>query len=177
MQSLNLKNKMNRFLPIFFIFFFCLSIISQTKEEAIRDAKKTAKATLASDFKTVLDYTYPPILKIMGGKEKALALITSSMKNIEKDGFKFEKADVISASEVVKEQNQYRCYIKNKYVMTINNQKITSEAYLLGIYNDVDKVWNFIEAKELANPSISQILPDFKTALIIPQRKVVTEKM
>ena len=113
----------------------------------------------------------------MGGKEKALTIITSSMENMEKSGFKFEKADVIAASEVVKEQNQYRCYIKNKYVMTYNNQRITSEAYLLGIYNKTDKVWNFIEAKQLANPAISSVLPDFKTELIIPQGKVVTEKI
>ncbi|MGB0879095.1 MAG: hypothetical protein ACPGTO_00855 [Polaribacter sp.] len=168
---------MNRFLSIFFSFFLCLSIVSQTKEEAIRDAKKTAKATLASDFKTVLDFTYPPVVNLMGGKEKALATIISSMEEMEKSGFKFEKADVISASDIVKEQNQYRCFIKNNYVMLLNGQKITSEAYLLGIYNDADKVWNFIEAKQLGNPAISKVLPNFKTALIIPQGKMLTEKI
>jgi hypothetical protein len=61
--------------------------------------------------------------------------------------------------------------------MKFNDQKITSEAYLFGIYNEEQKSWNFIEAKQLANSAINQVLPDFKTELIIPQGKVSTEKI
>lgn len=168
---------MNKFLSILCIFIFCLNTISQTKDEALRDAKKTANATLNSDFKTVLNYTFPPILKLMGGKEKALEIISKAMSNMQSSGFVFESADVISISEIVKEQNQYRCFIKNNYVMKFNGQKITSEAYLFGIYNEEQKSWNFIEAKQLANSAINKVLPNFKTDLIIPQGKTATEKI
>jgi hypothetical protein len=168
---------MNKILFITLFFTFCLNTVSQTKNEAIRDAKITAKATLNSDFKTVLKYTFPPVLKLMGGKEKALDLISKSMLAMENQGFKFKSADVISSSEIVKEQNQHRCFIKNSYVMTFNGKKITSEAYLLGIYNDKEKFWFFIEAKQLSNPAISKVLPDFETSLIIPQGKTSTEQI
>ena len=168
---------MNKILSIILFFIFCLNTVSQTKDEAVRDAKITAKATLNSDFKTVLKYTFPPVLKLMGGKEKALDLISKSMFSMKNQGFKFKSANVISSSEIVKEQNQYRCFIKNNYVMTFNGQKITSEAYLLGIYNENDKFWYFIEAKQLSNHLISKVLPDFKTSLIIPQGKTSTEKI
>ena len=168
---------MNKFLSIIFIFIFCLNPISQTKDEALIDAKKTAKATLNSDFRTVLDYTFPPVLKLMGGKEKALEIIAKAMSNMKSSGFVFESADVISVSEIVEEQNQHRCIIKNINVMTFNGQKITSESYLFGIYNEEQSRWNFIEAKQLANPAINQVLPDFKTELVIPQGKVSTEKI
>jgi hypothetical protein len=168
---------MTKFLSVLLIFIFCLNTISQTKDEALRDAKKTSKATLDSDFRTVLKYTFPPILKLMGGKENALEIISKSMSSMKDTGFDFKSADVISVSEIVKEQNQHRCLIKNNYVMTFNGQKITSEAYLLGIYNQKENIWTFIEAKQLANPAINQVLPDFKTSLHIPEGKVSTEKI
>lgn len=168
---------MRKFLSILFIFTLSLHSFSQTKDEALKDAKITANATLNSDFKTVLDYTYPPVLEMMGGKENALKFISESMESMKLQGFKFTSADVISSSEIVEEQNQFRCFIKNNYVMTFNGQKISSEAYLLGIYNVHEKKWNFIEAKQLQNPAISQVLPDFKTSLVIPQGKTSTEKI
>ena len=168
---------MIRVLSLSFVFIFCLSTFSQTKDEAIRDAKKTAAATLKSDIKTVLEYTYSPVLEMMGGKEKALTLMTKAMSEMAAQGFKFEKAEVISSSEIVNEQNQYRCFIKNNYIMTFNGQRITSESYLLGIYNEKEKRWSFIEAKQLSNPAISQVFTDFKTSLVIPQGKMSTKKI
>ena len=168
---------MNKIITLLFVFIFCLSTISQTKDEALRDAKKTAKATLNSEFKTVLKHTYLPVLKMMGGKEKALEMISKSMISMKNQGFEFKVADVISVSEIVYEQDQYRCFIKNNYVMVFNGQKITSVSYLLGIYNEIEKIWTFIEAKQLVNPAMSQVLPSFKTKLVIPQGTMTTEKI
>lgn len=157
--------------------FFSLTVLCQTKEEAFRDANITTKATLQSDIKTVLQHTYPPVLEMMGGREKALTFITKTMEDMTEKGFKFENATVISVSKIVKEQNQNRCFVKNNYTMTFNGYRIKSEAYLLGIYNDDDKFWYFIEAKQLSNPAIETVLPNFKTALIIPEGKSSSEKI
>ncbi len=57
------------------------------------------------------------------------------MEDMRKQGFAFESAEVVSCSEIVEEQNQKRCFINNTYVMLFNDYRITSKAYLLGIYN------------------------------------------
>ncbi|WP_298883068.1 hypothetical protein [uncultured Polaribacter sp.] len=168
---------MNKIITLLFVFIFCFNTISQTKDEALRDAKKTAKATLNSDYKTVVKHTFLPVIKIMGGKEKALEMISKSMISMKNQGFEFKVADVISVSEIVNEQNQYRCFIKNNYVMNFNGEEITSVSYLLGIYNESKKYWTFIEAKQLANPAMSQVLPNFKTKLIIPQGTMSRKKL
>jgi hypothetical protein len=169
---------MNKLLSIVFTFVLCFNTFSQTKEDALRDAKKTSKATLTSDFKTVIKHTYPTIVEVMGEEEKAISFIGKTFEDMEKNqGFKFEKAEVISVSEIVKEQNQYRCFVKSNNQMVIGNQRIKGESYLLGIYNEDGKFWYFIEAKQLLNPSIHQVLPDFKTELAIPQGKISSEKI
>ena len=171
------KRIMNKKFLLVICLFFSLTLFCQTKEEALRDAKITSKATLESKFETVLNYTYPPVLKIMGGKDQALSLITDTMNTMKKQGFIFKSAEVLEVSEIINEQNQYRCYVKTKNIMHINKMKITSISYLLGIYNTEAKLWNFIEAKQLSNPMMSSVLPDFKTSLKIPKGTVKTEEI
>lgn len=168
---------MNKHIVLVLCFFFGLITNSQTKEEVLRDAKITSKATLESQFETVLNYTYPPVLKIMGGKDKALSLVTDTMNTMKKQGFIFKSAEVLEVSEIVNEQNQYRCYVKTKNIMHINKMIITSISYLLGIYNTEGKLWYFIEAKQLSNPMMSSVLPNFKTSLNIPKGTVKTEEI
>lgn len=168
---------MNKY--FFLICFFLVSIgFSQTKQDALRDAKITAKATLSSDFKTVLKHTYPPIIKLMGGEKSALNLIKKTFSSMEKQGFSFEKADVISVSKIVKEQEQYRCFVENNNEIKMPGVKITSKSYLLGIYNETKKIWFFLEASKLKEKALlDQVLPDFKTSLNIPEDDVKTEKI
>lgn len=104
-------------------------------------------------------------------------MITSTMGKMKKEGFVFKSADILEVSEIINEQNQYRCYVKNRNVMVFNKTKIVSISYLLAIYNTEKRIWNFIEAKQLSNPMISSVLPDFKTSLEIPQGVVNTEKI
>jgi len=59
--------------------------------------------------------------------------------------------------------------------MTMSGQRISSKTYLLGIYNEDDKLWYFLEAKQLKNKAlIDQVLPDFKTRLNIPDDEMTT---
>jgi len=165
-----------RNLSLLILLLFITIGYSQTKEEALRDAKITAKATLDMDFKTVLKHTYPPILKLMGGEDAAVSFIKQTFESMESQGFTFEKADVQEVSDVIKEHGQYRCYSHSINVMKMGKQRITSKSYLLGIYDEDKKIWYFLEAEKLKNKALAdQILPDFKTSLNIPKDEMSFE--
>ncbi|NMH89660.1 hypothetical protein [Flavivirga algicola] len=150
----------------------------ELKEWALRDAKIASQATLKMDFDKVLDYTYPSALEIMGGREQALALIESTFKTMKEGGFVFEKADVLGVSDIVFENNEYRCYIEGFNQMIMGGMRIKSKSYLLGIYNSKEKFWYFIEAKQLKNEAmVNKVLPNFKTSLKIPEDEMTTEEI
>ena len=154
------------------------AICAQTKEDALRDARITSEATLKMDFKTVLKHTLPKVVDIMGGEDAALTLLNSTFDSMKSQGFVFEKADIKTVSEIVKEQDQYRCFVEGYNQMTMAGQRIKSNSYLLGIYNDAEGFWWFIEAKQLKNTAmLDQVIPGFKTELEIPEDKVETEVM
>ncbi|EDP69513.1 hypothetical protein FBALC1_00125 [Flavobacteriales bacterium ALC-1] len=57
-------------------------------------------------------------------------------------------------------------------------QRIKSKSYLLGIYNETDGYWWFIEAKQLKNKAImDKVLPNFETSLEIPDDDMQMEQI
>jgi hypothetical protein len=156
----------------------CFSLFSQTKEGALKDAKTTSMATLELDFETVLSHTLPKVIDLMGGKEAALTLLNSTFASMKTQGFVFEKADILGVSEIVKEQGQYRCIIEGYNQMKMSSQRIKSKSYLLGVYNERDGFWWFIEAKQLKNKAmLDQVVPNFETSLVIPDDDLQVESI
>ncbi|WP_303316616.1 hypothetical protein Q4Q34_07370 [Flavivirga abyssicola] len=171
------------FSTILMLLLFCGSIsFAQSTEElkasALRDAKIASQATLKMDFDKLLDYTYPSVLELMGGKEKAIDLLKSTFDSMKKDGFVFEKAEILGVSDVVFEDDQYRCYIEGFNQMIVGDKRIKSKSYLFGIYNSEAKFWYFMEAKQLKNTAMMDLVfPDFKTSLKIPEDEMTTEEI
>ena len=147
--------------------------LESLRKQALKDASTTAKATLNSDFKTVLKYTHPNIIESSGGVDVLLPQIESMFKKMKKDGFLFKKAEVDYVSDIVKEQGEYRCYIRNLNEMTIEASTIKSTSYLLGFYLEDKKHWVFIEADKMASKQHKDLFfPDFKTSMDIPKDTV-----
>ena len=174
------RKEMNRLKKIVLLVLvtFSVSVFSQNKEDALKDAKITSKATLEMDFKTVLKHTLPKVVDMMGGEEAALTLLKSTFDTMKTQGFVFEKADINGVSEIVEEQGQYRRVIGGYNQMKMAGQRIKSKSYLLGIYNDTDKFWWFVEAKQLKNKAmVDLVLPNFETKLEIPDDDVEVEQI
>jgi len=168
-------NKLKK-IVLFVLIATSASVFSQTKEDALKDAKTTSKATLAMDFETVLKHTLPSVVEMMGGKDAALQVLESTFKGMKTQGFVFEKAEINGVSEIVKEQGQFRCVIEGFNQMKMSGQRTSSKSYLLGIYNNVDKYWWFLEAKQLKNVAlVDKVLPGFETNLKIPEDNVKVE--
>lgn len=158
-----------------------LPALSQTEDElkalAIAQARITSDATVAKDYKTVLNYTLPAVLELMGGKDAALQSINSAMAGMEENGFKVVKSEVVKMVGFAFEQDQYRCVIENNILVRMNQESsVESTSYIIGMYDQGAGQWHFIEAGEFKNKALmEQVLPGFETQLNIPDdiRKVI----
>lgn len=173
---------MNKFYLLLTLIFFSGFNYAQDntalKEMALRDAKFASEATLNKDYKNVLKHTHPNVLELMGGKEKAFELVKSTFESINAQGIAFEKAEVIGVSDVVFEQNEYRCLVKGFNQMKTPGMRIKSTSYLLGFYNAEEKIWYFIEADKMNSKAVSEALfPGFETSLIIPDDTMESEEI
>ncbi|MEM6684161.1 MAG: hypothetical protein AAF617_00085 [Bacteroidota bacterium] len=165
----------------FLLLFFCVTqVFSQDqktlKASALRDATSACEATLREDFKTLITYTHPNIIKAAGGAVVMEEFIKSTFNQMKAEGFTYEVAKTKSVSEVVKEQGEFRCYVENYNVMRMKDKRITATTYMLGFYNETAKKWTFVEAKEMKNEGkMILYFPDFKTNLNIPENTMQME--
>ena len=164
------------------IFFSCNIVFSQSLDElkalALKDAKTTAKATLEMDFETVLKYTHPDIIKNSGGKDVLMQNIKATFDELNEQGFVFEKAEVLEVSNLIKEDGEYHCLVKNNNQMKLPGTRIKSISYLFGFYDDLKKQWYFLEARQLKNKAlVDQFLPGFKTSINLPDDETTTESI
>lgn len=163
---------------LFLLFFIPGVLLSQTKEEALRDGKLMAEAILIDDYETVFKYTNKNVLALMGDLQAVIQQTKAQMSKKKAEGFKYEKSEVVEVSEVVFEQNQYRCYAKQELIVVENNKRKFSENYVLGIYDEERKVWTWIDAGFTKNPALMQnIYKGFSTDLKIPANTTKTEKL
>ncbi|MUU79090.1 hypothetical protein [Winogradskyella endarachnes] len=171
---------MNKLKKIVLLALITVSTIafSQTKESALNDATAAVKANLDMNFDIVVKHTLPAVLDMMGGKEAALQVLKSTMEGAKAQGLVIEKSDVISVSKVTKEQGQSRCIMTSYTEMIMSGQRVKSTIHFVGIYNDVDNYWWFIEAKQLKNEVLAnKIAPNFETSFEIPEDAVQVEKI
>ncbi|WP_299098180.1 hypothetical protein [uncultured Winogradskyella sp.] len=171
---------MNKLKKILLLIIIAISTVSfsQTKESALNDATAAIKANLDLDFDTVVKHTLPAVLDMMGGKEAALQVLKSTMEGAKAQGLVIEKADVINVSKIIKEQGQSRCIMTGYTEMTMSGQRVKSTIHFVGIYNDVDNYWWFVEAKQLKNEVlVNKIVPNFETSLEIPEDDVQVEEI
>ena len=148
------------------------------KEMALKDVKTTSEATLGKDYKTVLKHTHPNVIELMGGNEKALELVEATFKSINEQGIVFEKAEIISVSDVIFEQDEYRCLVEGFNQMKMPGMRIKSTSYLLGFYDAEDKIWFFIEADKMNNKALAEkLFPGFETSFEIPKDTMESEEI
>ena len=106
----------------------------------------------------------------MGDKDRAIAIIKTGFAAMEQQGMSIEESDVVSVSEVVEEQGEFRCVITTKMVATMGKDKVVTTGSLLGFYNKEVKHWVFIESGIVNNSAMmGQFMPGFKTSLEIPK--------
>lgn len=149
------------------------ALTAQTEDElkalAMEGARICGQATVDGDFATLMDYTVPTIVELMGGKNTALSSIKAQMKTMENDGFEIVSSEVLKLTGFAFEQNEYRCIIKNRITMNTPKGGLESTSYLFGFYDETAGQWYFTEAKRLKDPSVmEQVFPGMKTSLVIP---------
>jgi hypothetical protein len=148
----------------------------ELKDLAFENAQAASNATISMDFETVLKYTLPSVVELMGGKEAAVPMLTAQFDKMTADGFVFEKAEVKRIVDFRKENDEYRCIVESYNEMRMPEMKINSKSFLLGVYNQEVEHWYFVETKQLKNPSLRElVLPDFQTEMELPEDEMTTE--
>lgn len=151
-------------LPLFYE-----SVYGQSTVKLKSTAELLAKATVASDFKTVVKYTYPKVVKAMGGPDKIIAVMNKGFQDMKSQGAAFKDAIIGEPGQILTGRTEFYSVVPLKLIMESNGEKFYTTSSLLAISADKGKNWTFIDAGNMTKAQLKQFFPEVYTKLIIPK--------
>jgi len=159
----------------------CSIAFAQTDDSRIKLIKKGADsvgaAMVAGNYGVVLDLTYPAILDLMGGREKALGYVEKQINAMKDQGISIVSFTAGDPSEIKPGGSELFAAIPTIMEMKAPQMKITGKSFLLAISQDQGKSWSFADGANLTPEIMKAMFPKFPPELKLPEKSNSVEKI
>ncbi|HEY3405787.1 MAG TPA: hypothetical protein VGK59_20525 [Ohtaekwangia sp.] len=159
----------------YLIFIFLLSgplVLAQGNNQHVKEqAEATAKALIEDDYETLLKFTYPKVIELVGGRDQMISLIKKGKIEMKEQGITFEQVTIGEPTPIVTAGNEIHCLIPQTILMKVPNGKVRSESHLLAVSQNSGEHWFFIDTVKLNKDNIKMVVPNFNEALQLPDKK------
>jgi len=141
------------------------------------EAQKCADALLGGDYETVIGYTHPKIVQLMGGKGPMLETLKRGTKDMATQGYAIEKITISVPHDPKTSGDLLYAMIPETMIMKAPGGRLTKENMMLGLSYDAGKKWVFIDADALTDPATQAALPELVGKIVqTPQKPPVFTK-
>jgi hypothetical protein len=109
----------------------------QVDSKAIKEqAELTGKALLNDDFETIIKFTYPKVIELVGGRDKMVSLIKKGKIEMAQQGISFDKVTIGNPSKAVIAGDEIHCLVPQTVYMKVPKGRMKSETQLIAISRD-----------------------------------------
>lgn len=148
------------------LIFVCNTI--QAQNDIQQQANAMGEALLKKDYLNFVVFTYPKLLKEMGGKEKMAASIQQQMEQMEQKGTQVIGLKYGTPSSIIKQKDELQCTIPQTMTLKVKEGKIMAQSTLIAISQDKGAHWFFVDAGERDMATIRASLPNVSKLLTLP---------
>lgn len=148
---------------------FAFGQVDNTKIKA--QAELMATSLLQDKYETLLKFTYPTVIEMVGGQAKMISIIKTGKGDMAKQGISFETVTIGEPSKTVKAGDEIHCLVPQTIFMKVPKGRVKSESYLLAVSKDNGDNWFFIAAINLTMDNVKTLLPNYNLELQIPPKK------
>lgn len=140
-----------------------------------QDVKTIIKAVYSGNVGTVLRYTHPKIIKMMGGPKSARASVAKSLKKIGSVGLRLESLSFPSAPVFLRGARQRFVIVPTYSVFSVKGQRVESLNYQFGVLERGAKRWKYLEGSRVNKRNVTKLFPEFPGNYTFP--KVFRKKL
>lgn len=162
---------MGKYLTFGLIFLTTLAFTQDDSKRIKEQAELTASALLQGDYETLIKFTYPKIVEMVGGKESMISLIKKGKIEMNQQGISFDEVTIGDPSNIVKAGDEIHCLVPQKIFMKVPKGKMKTGTHLLAVSKDNGNHWFFIDTVNLTMENIKNVLPNYNTELQLPIKK------
>lgn len=132
------------------------------------DCEKMAAAMLQKNYSEIIDYTYPKLVEMAGGKQALLDASKSAFEKMD-ESFKIDKITFGEPQKIYVAGKELHCIVPETLSINTNKGKMQASYSLLAVSLDKGKKWYFIETHKFTPKFMKTIFPNFNYNLIIPE--------
>ena len=132
------------------------------------DVSYLLKAVYASDVDTVLGYTHPKIIALMGGAVQATNILKQSLLQFQTSGMQLESLTFPSEPVFLKSVLHQFALVPTKNIIVIRGQRIESLNYQFGVKEAGVTNWTYIEGSRVNSTNVNKFFPDFPSNYQFP---------
>ena len=137
--------------------------------EAPRQAQLMLSAMLRGDYASAVEFSYPPAVEAIGGREKAIAGIRRYFKGVEDEGGKWYSVTAERATQVITEGGTMYAVVPTKIGLKVRGYDRSGTSFVLGFSGDEGKTWKFVDGFALLIPATRQkYFPSLPASLSFP---------
>lgn len=145
-------------------------VMQQTIKE---QATSMLEAFESHNYDKLLDFTYPKIFELSGGKPTMLEIIQQSMQELELAGYIVDSANIGEPGPIYNAGTELHAIISQFVYMTIPGGSMMNESPLLAVSDNNGVSWYFLDTKQLDGKLKAYFFPNFNEDLKIPEPKPV----
>lgn len=163
---------MRKVLTVMFVVSFLLVSFQAIGSEAEGRIRAQADAALdifiKQKFDTYVDFIYPRVIDIAGGRQEFLYNIQDQMDLLAKHKMKILSHKIVSVSAPVEAGDELHSVVKYTVLMSSPAGKVNSREYFVASSNDGGKQWKLVEGTFLSRTEANNVFPSFNAALELP---------
>ena len=137
-------------------------------EPVQRDVQELSEAMYRGDLDTILGFTHPKIIKMLGGREAVRSVIEQGLKPILASGMTLEAFSFPSPPKYVEGKERRFAIIPTLSIMAVKGQRIESLNYQFGVLEPGAAGWTYLEGSRINQENVRAFFPDFPADYSFP---------
>jgi hypothetical protein len=125
-------------------------------------------ALMTKDYQTFVNYTYPAIMKQMGGRDKMAEAIKKQMQGIEEAGSKIIALSYKNPTTPITAGKELQCTITQEMSLQVKGGKVLAASTLIAISKDNGAHWYFVDAGDRDISAVRASMPNISKSLTLP---------
>lgn len=154
--------------------FLTLNLNTQIKnasQNLKQQANQMGSAFVSSDYMTFARYTYPLILKSMGGATRMADVLTKTTDDMKAKGMTFSNITFDEPSKIVKSGKELQATIAQHTEIKLSQGRLISTSTLIAVSTDKGVTWAFIDTSNKDMATLRKVLPNLSPSIIIPPQQ------
>lgn len=138
-------------------------------ERVQQDVMRISDAVYGSDVDTVIEYTHPEIVEMLGGEDEARTALTEVLSQLAELNMTVESLTFPSDPVFLEGTESRFVIVPTLTIIAVNGRKAESLNYQIGILDTEATGWKYVEGSRINSENVQQFFPGFPEDYEFPE--------